>query len=115
MLKQVPRTAWRRGSGLKVIHNRKVVACAAVSPRDSRGAGITEAAAFLVFFSVFFVSAVVLFLDASILGLNKFKLGCITDSAAEYVATEVYFEGAANANFAGANLQQKSKVLVGSD
>jgi hypothetical protein len=92
--------------------------CCSPSARNScitrrrRGAGITEAAAFLVFFAVFFVGAVVLFLDASILALNKYKLGCITDRAAEYIATEVYFAGAANANFAGPNLEQKTKVLV---
>lgn len=82
------------------------------SIRGTRGTGVTEACAFLVLFSILFVCGIVFFLNCAEVGYFKYKLGCVSDRTAEYMAASVYFAGAENPNFAGSNLHSKATILV---
>ncbi len=73
---------------------------------------MVEACAFLVFFSLLFASGVLFFINSAEVGYYKYKLACVTDRTAEYMAALVYFAGAENPNFAGTNRNSKATILV---
>jgi hypothetical protein len=80
--------------------------------RRKQGAIIIEGAVGLMLITGVCVACLTLMMALGTASAYKYKLGCVSDRTAEYMATLVYWSGASNPNFAGPNLQLHAQQLV---
>jgi hypothetical protein len=79
--------------------------------RNAVGGGLSEGAASLVMITLVILLCVFLVFGAGAASYYKYKLGCVTDRTAEYLADLYYWNGAANPNFSGGSLPARAQEL----
>lgn len=80
--------------------------------RSKSGSGIIEGSAGFVLVTVVSIACGLMVSAIGAACYYKFKLGCVSDRSAEYLASLIYWSGSANPNFAGASLQLRAENLV---